>query len=237
MNWLSNLAALYKEGGLFMNFILATAVVVIAIAAERLIVLLPAASLNGRKLMNDLISCVGRGDLSGARNLSRLSKAPAARVAEAMLMTSGDEAKLHSAADNAATLTLAPLARRIPLLSLLANVSTLLGLLGTITGLITAFAGVGAADASQRSAFLASGISTALNTTSFGLIVAVPTLLIQGYLVGLLDGITEQVDEMAIRLGQALEKSSALLNPPNVVGLTGRSATARSAVAAQGGGQ
>ena len=87
---------------------------------------------------------------------------------------------------------------------MLANVSTLLGLLGTIAGLITAFSAVGAADPAQRSAFMAAGISTALNATAFGLIIAIPTLVVQGFLVGMVEGITEQVDEVSIRLCRAL---------------------------------
>jgi biopolymer transport protein ExbB/TolQ len=210
MNLLSTLASFYKGGGVFMNFILATAVVVIAIAVERLIVILPAASLNSRKLMEDLVRTLTRGDVAAARSIAGGSSAPAAKVAQAMLHAGADDLpRLQAAGDGAATLALAPLSRRLPHLNLLANVSTLLGLLGTITGLITAFSAVGAADPSQRSAFLASGISTALNTTSFGLIVAVPTLLIQGYLAGVVNGIGDQVDEMIIRLSQTMSVMDA----------------------------
>ena len=108
-----------------------------------------------------------------------------------------DPARLQAAADDAATLALSPLSRRLPHLNVLANVATLLGLLGTISGLITAFSAVGAADPAQRSAFMAAGISTALNATAFGLIIAIPTLLIQGFLVGMVEGVAEQVDEMS----------------------------------------
>jgi biopolymer transport protein ExbB/TolQ len=240
MSFLSGLASLYREGGLFMNFILATAVFVVAIAVERLIVLLPAASLNTRKLVQDLVSFVNAGDVNSARNLSRLSNAPAARVAFAMIQASGGgDDKVQAAADDAATLALAPLQRRLQHLGLLANCSTLLGLLGTISGLITAFSGVGAADPSQRSAFLAAGISTALNTTSFGLMVAVPTLLVQGYLAGMLDGIHEQVDEVTIRLGQVLSRQTAALGGAQVVALPGQSArmAGNAPRVAAGGGQ
>jgi biopolymer transport protein ExbB/TolQ len=93
---------------------------------------------------------------------------------------------------------------------MLANVATLLGLLGTIFGLTTAFSAVGAADPAQRSAFLAAGISQALNTTSFGLIVAVPTLIGHGYLVSAVDRIVDHVDEVSIRLVRALSKPDAV---------------------------
>jgi biopolymer transport protein ExbB/TolQ len=91
---------------------------------------------------------------------------------------------------------------------MLANVSTLLGLLGTIFGLITAFSAVDAADPSQRSAFLARGISEALNTTAFGLIVAVPTLLLHGFLVSKVEAVVEAVDQATVRVIDALSRRS-----------------------------
>ena len=92
---------------------------------------------------------------------------------------------------------------------MLANVATLLGLLGTISGLITAFSAVGAADPAQRSAFMAQGISTALNATAFGLVIAIPTLIMQGMLVGMVERVAEQVDETAIRLTHAMTQRGA----------------------------
>ena len=103
---------------------------------------------------------------------------------------------------------LPPLSRRLPYLNMLANVSTLLGLLGTIFGLITAFSAVDAADPSQRSAFLARGISEALNTTAFGLIVAVPTLLLHGFLVSKVEAVVEAVDQATVRVIDALSRRS-----------------------------
>lgn len=211
MNTVAMFAAFFKEGGAVMYFMLAIGVLVIAIAVERFIVISRAGGLNSRKLVEDILRYVRAGDLGAARNCSRMSSAPAARVAEAILSVAGeDEAKVQSTADDAATLALAPLSRRLPNLNVLANVSTLLGLLGTISGLITAFSAVGAADPSQRSAFMAAGISTALNATAFGLMIAIPALVIQGFLVGKVEGIAEQVDEMSIRLGQALASSRAV---------------------------
>lgn len=210
MNDFSTVATFFKEGGIFMYFMLATAVVVITISVERFIVLGRAAGLNGRKLVQDIVRCVARHDIAGARKLSRVSDAPAAQVAAAMLnVNEADIPRLQAAADDAATLALSPLSRRLPHLNVLANVATLLGLLGTISGLITAFSAVGAADPAQRSAFMAAGISTALNATAFGLIIAIPTLLIQGYLVGMLERIAEQADEMSIRLAHALAEGAS----------------------------
>jgi biopolymer transport protein ExbB/TolQ len=210
MNELAGLATFFKEGGLVMYAILAIGVVAAGVAVERFFVVSWAGRLNGRKLTRDVVNMVQRGDLNGARNLSRHSSAPAAQVLQAVLTVDElDETRLHSAADDAIALAMPPLTRRLAHLNVLANIATLVGLLGTIAGLITAFAAVGAADPSQRSAFLAHGISMALNATAFGLIVAIPTLVTQGFLVGRVESIAEQVEEAGIRLVRALLASPA----------------------------
>src|SRR5258705_12044235 len=241
MNTVYMFLAFFKEGGIVMYFMLAIAVVVLAVAAERFIVISRAGGLNSRKLMEDVLGRVRQGDVAAARNVSRMSSAPAARVAEGILLAAGeDAAALQAAADDAAILALAPLSRRLSQLNVLANVATLLGLLGTISGLITAFSAVGAADPSQRSAFMAAGISTALNATAFGLMIAIPTPVIQGFLVGKVERIAEQVDEMSIRLGQALlhmpaGRGAGHLTPLH--GAKGATLTPATATAPRGGVQ
>src|SRR5262252_4411710 len=206
----SFLATSFKQGGLVMYGILGIGVVAVAIGLERFFVITGAAALNGKKLTNDVLAHLNRGDLNAARTVSRKSNAPAAQVVQAVLaVTELDESKLQSAADDATALAMPPLTRRLAHLNVLANIATLVGLLGTISGLITAFAAVGAADPSQRSAFLAGGISMALNATAFGLMVAIPTLVTQGFLVGLVEGIAEQVEESGIRVSRALLASAA----------------------------
>lgn len=208
MNPLSEFAKFYREGGPFMHAILLVAVVILAIVAERLWTLWSVSAWNGRKFLDDLVQRVERGDNAGAAQLCLKAEMPVGQVARSMLAArsagASSEAELQSAADGAAVLTLPPLARRLSQLNLLANVATLLGLLGTIFGLTTAFSAVNAADPAQRSAFLAVGIAQALNTTAFGLLVAVPTLLAHGYLAGRVEGVVEQVDEAVVRLSRAL---------------------------------
>ncbi|HEY6195420.1 MAG TPA: MotA/TolQ/ExbB proton channel family protein [Candidatus Eisenbacteria bacterium] len=221
MNELAGLASFFKQGGLVMYAILGIGVVAAAIGMERFFVITWASRLNGRKLTNDVVNHIQRGDLTSARNVSRMSSAPAAQVVQAVLAVPElDENKLQSAAEDAAALAMPPLTRRLAHLNVLANIATLVGLLGTITGLITAFAAVGAADPSQRSAFLAGGISMALNATAFGLIVAIPTLVTQGFLVGIVEGIAEQVEESGIRVSRALLGSPAVRG--QVVPMPGR---------------
>lgn len=206
MQYFSKFAAFFQDGGPFMFVILLTGVVILALTLERFWVIGRAASVNNGKLTRDLIRMVAKGEYSKAIALAQKVKGPVGEVALAILnrTTVPSEEKLQNAADGAATLVLPPLSRRLPYLNMLANSATLLGLLGTIFGLTTAFSAVGAADPSQRSAFLAAGISQALNTTAFGLIVAVPTLVVHGFLVSKVEAIIENVDEASIRIIRSL---------------------------------
>jgi biopolymer transport protein ExbB len=209
MNFFSAIATFYKDGGVFMHAVLVLAMVINAIIIERLLVIGRAMKVDSRKLTDDLVQRASRGDLNGARQAASQSNTPLARVAQEMLQVGfGDEESLQTAADDATTLAMPELTRRLTYLGMLANSATLIGLLGTITGLITAISGVGAADAATRSASLASGISEALHTTAFGLTVAIPTLLVQGWFSGRVDGIAESIDELSIRLSKALAKAA-----------------------------
>lgn len=205
MNPLATFASFFKNGGPFMFVILGTGVAILALAAERFWVIGRAARINSGKLTRDIMQRVTKGDVAAATTLCKKVSGPVAKVAHAILTRNDrDEDKLQNAADGAAMIALPPLSRRLPYLSMLANAATLLGLLGTIFGLTTAFSAVGAADPAQRSAFLAAGISQALNTTAFGLIVAVPTLLLHGFLTSKVESVVDAVDETSVRLIQAM---------------------------------
>jgi biopolymer transport protein ExbB/TolQ len=210
MNPIAEFAHFFKSGGPYMYAILAVGVVILAFVAERFWVIGRTAAFNAARFTNDLAGRLAKGDINGATEMCRRTKHPVAQVAHAILTRSdADEERMQVAADGAAMVALPPLSRRLPYLNMLANVSTLLGLLGTIFGLITAFSAVDAADPAQRSAFLARGISEALNTTAFGLIVAVPTLLLHGFLVSKVEAVVEAVDQTSVRVIDVLSRRSA----------------------------
>jgi biopolymer transport protein ExbB len=97
--------------------------------------------------------------------------------------------------------------KRIGYLATLGNVATLLGLLGTIFGLIQAFEGVSMADPATKQEILARGISIAMLTTAFGLIVAIPCLLFHAFLQNKSMQMIEGLEEKAFTL---FNKISAL---------------------------
>jgi biopolymer transport protein ExbB/TolQ len=98
-------------------------------------------------------------------------------------------------------------------LGLLGNSSTLLGLLGTIFGLIRAFSGVSAASAAARQQVLAEGISMAMYTTAFGLIVAVPILFAHQLISGRMEKVLIQIEEGASSL---LGSMAGRMKEPNI---------------------
>ena len=208
MNALSQFSSFFTGGGPFMFVILGVGVAILALSLERTWAIGRASAWNGGKLRRDLIERLKCGDRRGAIALAAKVDSPVGRVAHAILACpDGGEEALMNAADAEASLVLPALSRRLPHLNLLGNTATLLGLLGTIFGLTTAFAAVGAADPSQRSAFLAAGISQALNTTAFGLIVAVPALLVHGVLSSRVERMIETIDEITVNLVRALRSA------------------------------
>lgn len=210
MSPLATIAHFFKTGGPFMYAVFIAALTILALVAERFWIISRAGNINTERLTKDVLARVAKGDLTGAADLCRKVRGPVAAVSTAILSrNTTDEDKMRNAADGAASVVLPPLSRRLNYLTMLANTCTLLGLLGTIFGLITAFSAVGASDPSQRGAFLAAGISEAMNTTAFGLLVAIPTLLIHGFLAGKVETIFDSVDGSSARLIEALHRRGA----------------------------
>jgi len=104
-----------------------------------------------------------------------------------------------------ATLEVVPVVqKRVPTLGGVANVATLLGLLGTIIGLIQAFAALESAAPDARAAALAKGISVAMNTTAFGLIVAIPCMGSQMFMAAVTKKILDEIDQYSVKLENLL---------------------------------
>ena len=124
-------------------------------------------------------------------------KALLAHVTKSILERSDrDENSINQGLDISLSEIIPLLGKRLGYLSMIANVVTLMGLLGTITGLIMAFAAVADADPTQKSELLAKGISMAMNTTALGLTVAIPVMIVYSFLHtkqnALLENIAEQ---------------------------------------------
>jgi biopolymer transport protein ExbB len=202
---MGSLLEYYRNGGPIMNFILLVAVIGLAVFLERFYVIVIRSKINGRAFIERVIQLVRAGKIDDAIKLCAQSKAALPDMGLLILRSrTRDEADLQNVADAAALSVIPRLTRRLQYLPMLANVATLIGLLGTIFGLREAFSSVSAASAAERAGRLAAGIAIALNATGFGLLVAVPLSVAHAYLVSQAETIIEQVDEFSVRLINAL---------------------------------
>lgn len=166
--------AFLDRGGSLMYLLLLCSVLVLAITLERW-VRIRRARTDAEALFGPVESMIVRDDLAGAYAHLRFFRGPLAAVLRAVLESqSRDKADLEEAALMEARRELRLLNLRLPVLSLLAGLAPLLGLLGTVIGMIKAFQQVALAQGAVNPSMLASGIWEALLTTGAGLTVAIP---------------------------------------------------------------
>ncbi|MEK7850518.1 MAG: MotA/TolQ/ExbB proton channel family protein [Deltaproteobacteria bacterium] len=198
---IETVAAFMRDGGIFMYIILVVSVVGAAIVVERGYVLLLKFNVDSRLLWENVSRHILEGDMEKAAALCKGSGVPLLRLLNAGISASGSSrSDIQDAVDEVAVEIIPSIDRRLNHLATLANVATLLGLLGTIQGLIQSFSAVGIADPSQKAAILASGISIALYTTFFGLIVAIPMLIAYTFFHAKAMRIIDEMDEFSIKL-------------------------------------
>lgn len=198
---METIATFFRDGGIFMYLILAASMVGAAIIGDRVIHLMFKYNVDARELWKKVSACVQEGNIEKARSFCRNLNSPLARVLDKGLSHhGGSERNLQNAIDEVSLEVIPSIDKRIPHLAMTANIATLLGLLGTIQGLTQAFSAVGSADPSQKAALLASGISIALYTTAFGLIVAIPMLAMYSLLQARAHKIVDEIDEFSVKL-------------------------------------
>jgi len=174
----------------------------ISFVIERYIRLFTQYNIDGASFMFEVQKYVLANDLDGAiRICNGASKAALPKIIKAGLQrASRDEQQIQNAIDAASLEVIPKIERRLPYLALIANIATLLGLLGTISGLIKAFAAVALADPAQRQNILANGISEAMNATAMGLITAIFAMVMHSILATRAQKIIEEIDEFGVKL-------------------------------------
>jgi biopolymer transport protein ExbB/TolQ len=191
----------FEEGGFMMWPILFTGIFVWGIAIERFIYLFFRASVPTEAFLRSLEKAIVGGSLSRASNLALGSGTPLGRIVHAGLVkVTTDVNQVQMAIDQAALHELPRIERRTPYLAMMGNVAMLLGLLGTITGMIISFGAVADADASDKAVMLARGISEAMNCTAFGLLIAIPSLLLYAILQGKTQKLVDDINEGSVRV-------------------------------------
>jgi biopolymer transport protein ExbB len=174
---------LYVAGGFYMHFILIFGLLTMALSVERAYVLYKTYKPAPTDLRKNLLSFIARADMKAACDYIELA-AKDTSIGKVVLTGfrlkaagAGDEA-LQARMDEQLTKEIGVYDKRTAFLSMFGNVATLLGLLGTVTGLIVSFAGAAASSPAERANLISHGISEALHATAFGLIVAIPALVL-----------------------------------------------------------
>ena len=192
---------MFKEGGPFMYAILLVGVFAMAIAFERLFYIVFRANINATAFMAQIQKLIMANNIDRAIKLCNAEPhAALPKVVKAGLTRANRTEKEIENAIDEATLEVGPLiAKRTAYLAMLANVATLLGLLGTILGLITAFEAVAKASAETKQTLLAQGISVAMFTTAGGLMVAIPTLVLHSIITNRSNKILDDIDQYGLK--------------------------------------
>ncbi len=198
---LNNFAAFMQEGGAFMWVILFVWGFGIAISLERFAKLMFRMDVDGPSFMNELQRYVLSNDIQGAIRICSGSKAMLPKVLKSGLKRSTQQSEqIQNALDATALEVIPKVELRLNYLGLIANIATLLGLLGTISGLIQSFAAVASADPAQKAELLATGISKAMNTTYLGLLAAITIMVVHTFLAAKSDKIIGEIDEYSVKL-------------------------------------
>jgi len=192
---------LFNDGGFFMYLILAVFAIGIAIMLERYIYL-SRTSRATNKLWRQLAPMLKALDFQRAFKLTAAGKTPLSRVLNYGFSRHGENKRreiIEAAMEEGMMDAMPDIVQRTHYLATFANIATLLGLLGTIVGLIRAFEAVAEADPAAKADLLSASISTAMNTTAFGLIAAIPLLLVHSYLVTKTARLVDNLEKAAVK--------------------------------------
>jgi biopolymer transport protein ExbB len=205
--------------------ILIAAVFAVVIIAERTRALTSVYPLKDSKLFFEKLSeLIVSGRTNEAVSLcDQFPKKPAARIVKAGLLRAHlpDEAVEQALAISLGEATRL-VSRRTSFLATIANVATLLGLFGTIAGLIQSFEAVGHADAQQKAAMLSAGIATAMNATMMGLAVAIPCMVAFSVLVNKSNALVGDLEDSALKTMDTLKLRYYLADAPEALNESAR---------------
>jgi biopolymer transport protein ExbB len=202
--------AFFQKGGLFMYPILLVFAVGMAIAVERWLHLGRIRSEN-RKAWEEVHPVLAEGEFDRARELVNEDQSTISQMLSMGLARQGAVRRredIEIAMEESMMEIIPQLEKRTPYLALLSNIATLLGLLGTIMGLIQAFTAVANANPAEKADLLSASISVAMNTTAFGLIVAIPLMLIHARLTSTTGEIVDSLEMASVKALNSISNSS-----------------------------
>lgn len=201
---------LLTHGGIFPYINIVVTAIALTIIIERGIALFRY-SISGEPFMNQLVRLVREGHIDRARKLCQAApNSVLAQVMKAGLERANHgEAEISSAMEESVMHVTPLVSKRIPSLFPLANIATLVGLIGTISGLIKSFSALSAASPEMKAQILAIGISEAMYNTAFGLLIAVTCIAAQLWLANKSKQMIEEIEYNAVKLENLLMRRAA----------------------------
>jgi biopolymer transport protein ExbB len=193
-----------SEGFLFLWITASSGLVGVVLCVERYSYLIKRASINSQRFMLEITKMISTNKIDKAIELCDAEAEGALpRICKRGLQHAGTDSRTIQTAVDEATLEVLPLLnKRVNFIGMIGQVATLLGLLGTVYGLIKSFGALGDPnlDPALKGAMLAGGIAAALLCTMTGLIVAVPMILANTTFKEKITEITDDIDEYSVKL-------------------------------------
>lgn len=212
MDFFSSIAKFFQDGGLFIYPIALVLAIGVAITVERWRFLNSEKSRN-LKAFDDFLPLLRTDDHDKMTLFTRDNDAPVSRMIGCgldMMRVTKQRADVEQAMSEGMMEAVPRLEQRTGYLAVLANVATLLGLLGTIIGLIAAFTAVANADPAEKSKLLSLSISVAMNTTAFGLIAAIPLLISHALLTNKTNAIIGSIEMAGVKFLNVMTLNRAI---------------------------
>lgn len=211
MDMYTTVVSFFQDGGPFMYPIAIVLGIGLAIALERFAYLMNQMRVNRRDYEKILPLLKQRRQRELAEVTRKSNSAMARIIADGMNRrgSSRRRSDIEYAMEEGLLEILPNIERRTPYLATFANIATLLGLLGTIIGLIAAFTAVANADPAEKATLLSQSISIAMNTTAFGLMVAIPLLLVHSMLQSKTAAIVESLEIAVVKFLNLMDGGDA----------------------------
>ena len=198
-----NLLQIYIDGGNMMHAILVCLIVGLAFSIERLFTL-SMASINNRKFLSKIKQALSEGGVEAATEVCANTRGPVASIFQAgLLRVDRGIEHVEKAIMNAGSIEMAFLEKNLIWLATIISVAPMLGFLGTVWGMIQSFDSIKKAN-DISPAIVAGGISVALITTMFGLVVAIIIQTLHNYFVSRIDKLIVDMEESSTELVDSL---------------------------------
>ena len=201
MDFFYSIVTFFGTGGIFMYPILIVFAVGVAIAIERYITLSIVTRKN-RSVWERVQPLLSDGEFDEAREMTSENESTISQVLNMGLTLQGTVRRredIEIAMEESMMEIVPRLEKRTPYVALASSIATLLGLLGTIMGLIQAFTAVANANPAEKADLLSASISVAMNTTAFGLMVAIPLLIVHAVLTSKTGDIVDSLEMATVK--------------------------------------